>query len=93
MGRVIRFRGGRHREVQELLPWFLAGSLDAGDQERVSAHLSVCAECQEEVRFQKRLGPQIAELPLDVRQGAAAAALLIRLAEPGRRRRVRLRVA
>lgn len=68
MGRVIRFRGGRHREVQELLPWYLTGSLDSADQERVDAHLSVCAECQAEVRFQKHLGPQIAELPLDVEQ-------------------------
>jgi hypothetical protein len=71
MGRVIRFRGGRHREVADLLPWHLSGRLDADESERVQAHLSVCAECQAEVGFQQRLGEEIAELPLDVEQGWA----------------------
>lgn len=66
MGRVIGFRGGKHREVQELLPWYLTGRLDPAEQDRVRAHLSVCAECQAEVRFQERLGPEIAQLPLNV---------------------------
>jgi hypothetical protein len=66
MGRVVRFRGGKHREVQELLPWYLTGQLDPAEQDRVLAHLAVCAECQEDVRFQERLGPEIAELPLNV---------------------------
>jgi len=68
MGRVIRFRGGRHREVQDLLPWFLAGRLDDDEQALVETHLSVCAECQAEVRFQRRLGSEIAQMPLDVEQ-------------------------
>ncbi|HEX5262300.1 MAG TPA: zf-HC2 domain-containing protein [Phenylobacterium sp.] len=66
MGRVIGFRGGKHREVQELLPWYLNGQLDPAEEDRVRAHLSVCAECQAEVRFQERLGPEIAHLPLNV---------------------------
>ncbi len=68
MGRVIRFRGGRHREVQELLPWFLAGRLDAEEHALVETHLTVCADCQAEVRFQRRLGSEIAQMPLDVEQ-------------------------
>jgi hypothetical protein len=68
MGRVIRFRGGRHREVQDLLPWFLADRLDADEQALVETHLSVCADCQAEVRFQRRLGSEIAQMPLDVEQ-------------------------
>lgn len=66
MGRVIRFRGGAHRDVSDVLPWYVAGQLDAAETERVKAHLSVCAECQAEVRFQKRIGPEVAQLPLDV---------------------------
>ncbi len=66
MGRVIRFRGGAHRDVSDVLPWYVAGQLDASETERVEAHLSVCAECQAEVRFQQRLGPEIAQIPLDV---------------------------
>jgi len=69
MGRVVRFRGGRHREVQDVLPWFLGGRLDPAEHERVAAHLSVCAECQAEVRFQERLGAEIADMPLDVEHG------------------------
>ena len=71
MGRVIRFRGGRHREVRDLLPWYLGGQLEGGEQERVEAHLKVCAACQAEVRFQERLGAEIAEMPLDVERGWA----------------------
>jgi hypothetical protein len=71
MGRVVRFRGGRHREVESLLPWYLGGQLDADEHERVEAHLKVCAECQAEVRFQQQLGDEIAELPIDVERGWA----------------------
>jgi hypothetical protein len=71
MGRVVRFRGGRHREVQGLLPWYLGGRLDAAEHERVAEHLKVCAECQAEVRFQQRLGQEISQMPLDVERGWA----------------------
>jgi hypothetical protein len=71
MGRVVRFRGGRHREVQDLLPWYLGDQLDAAERERVEAHLKVCAECQAEVRFQEQVGSQVAALPLDVERGWA----------------------
>ena len=72
MGRVIRFRGGAHREVQDLLPWRLAGQLDPIEQERVDAHLTVCAECQAEARFQARLTQEISATSLDVEHGWAA---------------------
>lgn len=71
MGRVVRFRGGRHREVQGLLPWYLGGQLDAAEHERIAEHLKVCAECQAEVRFQQRLGEEISQAPLDVERGWA----------------------
>jgi hypothetical protein len=71
MGRVVRFQGGRHREVQDLLPWYLGGGLDPAEHERVAAHLKVCAECQAEVRFQEQLGAEISEMPLDVERGWA----------------------
>jgi anti-sigma factor RsiW len=85
MGRVVRFHGGRHREVQDLLPWYLGGGLDPAEHERVAAHLKVCAECQAEVRFQERLGGEISEMPLDVERGWAR--MRRRIAEDGVPRR------
>lgn len=69
MGRVIRFRGGQHREVQDLLPWYLAGTLEAAEQARVQAHLGVCAECQADLQLQRRLKAEIVQAPLDVEHG------------------------
>jgi hypothetical protein len=71
MGRVIRFRGGQHREVQDLLPWRLAGGLDANEEARVDAHLGVCAECRADLEFQRRLKAEIVQAPLDVEHGWA----------------------
>jgi anti-sigma factor RsiW len=69
MGRVIRFRGGQHREVQDLLPWRLTGALEADEEARVDAHLSVCAECRADLELQRRLKAEIVQAPLDVEHG------------------------
>ncbi len=82
-GRVIRFRGGQHREVQDLLPWYVTGKLEAAEREAVEAHLNVCAECREELAFQRELDVEIARLPLEVEQSWAR--MRRRIGEPGRR--------
>ena len=43
MAQIIHFRGSPHDEVQELLPWFVNGTLDTDEAERVEAHLASCA--------------------------------------------------
>jgi hypothetical protein len=48
-----------HRRVWELLPWYVNGSLAAGEIERVEAHLAVCALCQEESRLCRRTADEI----------------------------------
>ncbi|HKI75123.1 MAG TPA: zf-HC2 domain-containing protein, partial [Pseudomonadales bacterium] len=35
-----------HAEVQELLPWFVNGSLNEGEQSMVDTHLEECGECR-----------------------------------------------
>lgn len=35
-----------HSEMQELLPWFVNGSLNEAEQSRVDAHLGECPECK-----------------------------------------------
>ncbi len=71
MGRIVGFRGGGHREVAELLPWHATGALEPEERERVEAHLSVCADCREELAFQEQLRDMVADTPLDVEHGWA----------------------
>jgi anti-sigma factor RsiW len=57
--------------VQELLPWYVTGRLDAVEQARVRTHVEACADCQAEVRTEERLEAEVARLPLDVERGWA----------------------
>jgi predicted anti-sigma-YlaC factor YlaD len=69
MGSIIRLHDDEHRELQELLPWYVTGQLEPGEHARVGAHVETCPECQAEVRFQQRLQAEIAQLPLEVEEG------------------------
>ena len=75
-GRIIRFRGGKrqdaHLEAQMLLPWYATGRLDPDERALVEAHLSQCRQCQAELRLERRLDTEVAELPTDVDQAWAA---------------------
>ena len=72
MGRVINLPHDRHREVQELLPWYALGRLDAADRAAVEAHLDECEDCRGELAFDRRLGAAIETPALDVEAGWAA---------------------
>ncbi|MGH8601613.1 MAG: zf-HC2 domain-containing protein, partial [Gammaproteobacteria bacterium] len=39
----------KHREVLELLPWYLNDTLDAVERQKVEAHLALCLGCRTEV--------------------------------------------
>jgi anti-sigma factor RsiW len=72
MGRIIRLHGDEHGEILTLLPWYVTGQLDGPEHAQVEAHLSGCAECQAEVRFQRRLEaelPALAAPSMDIDQG------------------------
>jgi hypothetical protein len=56
-----------HRDVQSLLPWFVSGTLDESERDRVEAHLSKCADCRAELSVERRLSRSIAETPADAR--------------------------
>src|SRR3981081_1716461 len=44
-----------HREIGELLPWFINGRLSEADRQRVDAHLRVCEACADELAAQQRI--------------------------------------
>lgn len=64
-----------HDEAEELLPWYVTGRLDAADRERVEKHLTDCAQCQAQLRLERRLvdeyrafSPQVEASWLTLRQ-------------------------
>ena len=69
MGDIVRLDSGRHEEIKSLLPWYVTGRLDPAEHARVAAHLVGCEECRSEVRFERRLGTEVAEAPVDVEEG------------------------
>jgi hypothetical protein len=54
-GRVLRFGGSAHLEAQRLLPWWVNGTLEGSEFERMSHHLGECAQCRREVEELQRL--------------------------------------
>ncbi|HTK34430.1 MAG TPA: zf-HC2 domain-containing protein [Caulobacteraceae bacterium] len=75
-GRVIPLPGDRHRQIQSLLPWYVAGRLDEDEAAEVEAHLSQCPDCQAELNADRWLAIEVADAPsetiaasLDVDQG------------------------
>jgi anti-sigma factor RsiW len=69
MAEIIRLRGSPHDEVQELLPWFVKGTLASDEAERVGAHLAECAECRADLESERRLSVEVVSLPLDADSG------------------------
>ena len=71
MGHIISLHEDPHREVEALLPWYLAGALDAEEHTRVEAHLGDCQACRAELAYERRLKSEVAALPTDVEHGWA----------------------
>lgn len=69
MGHVVSFPADRHQEVQQLLPWYWAGTLDEADQAMVDAHLGDCAECRAELGTEPALKAALASASPDADTG------------------------
>jgi anti-sigma factor RsiW len=65
MGHVVIFPADRHQEVQQLLPWYAAGTLDEADRALVDSHLGDCAECREELGTEPALKAALASASPD----------------------------
>jgi anti-sigma factor RsiW len=69
MARIIRFNPDRHQDTLTLLPWYVGGQLADEERARVEAHLAGCAECQSELRLERRLAGAVADLPFQADHG------------------------
>lgn len=58
-----------HRETEELLPWYVTGQLDEHDREAVECHLAACAQCEKQLRLERRLAEQFRATTPDVELG------------------------
>jgi anti-sigma factor RsiW len=70
-GDIVHLHGDPHEAIQALLPWYVTGRLEPADQAEVEAHLAGCAECQAELKAERRLSAEVAALPIDIEQGWA----------------------
>ena len=68
---IIRLHGDPHRQTQTLLPWYVNGSLEPDDLQKVEAHLAACPECRADLEYERALGREVADLPSDVERGWA----------------------
>ena len=61
MARILCLEGDEHQRVQLQLPWFVNGTLEAGERVAVQAHVGRCARCQADAAWQWRLHAQAGE--------------------------------
>lgn len=45
----------QHRQAWDLIPWIVNGTASESDRQNVEQHLHECADCREELEFQRRL--------------------------------------
>ncbi len=89
MAEIIKLRGTPHEQTEQLLPWYVNGTLAPDEMAMVETHLADCAECRTALEVERKLAAEVAALPLDAEHGWAllsermtAAELPERLAEP-----------
>ena len=46
---------GKHREIGELIPWYLNGRIDERDRLNVEAHLARCARCRDMLALERTI--------------------------------------
>lgn len=85
MAEIIRLRGSPHEQAQQLLPWYVNGTLEADEAALVEAHLAECAECRADLAAEQALSREVAALPLDVEHAWSALSDRIDAAGPPRR--------
>ncbi len=81
VGRVLSFGKSPHQKMQELLPWFVNGTLQGEEVVQVEEHLSACPACRSEVECLRVLQSDYRASELPPEAQAALAKLRPRLDE------------
>ena len=82
MAAPIRPLDDAHEQAEELLPWYATGQLNDSDRALVERHLTACAECQKQLRFEQRMIEEFQGFAPEVDSGWARLRARI---EPGQR--------
>ena len=53
--RILSLDSAEHRSAQELLPWFVNGTLAAAEAASVARHLAGCERCRKDAAEQAQL--------------------------------------
>jgi hypothetical protein len=61
-----------HREAAALLPWYVNGTLEAGEQAKVKTHVEQCPACRRELALLRVLAARVAAAPVPERSPRAA---------------------
>jgi hypothetical protein len=54
MGDIVHLHGDPHQQVQQLLPWFVNGTLEAAERHLVEEHLAACTECATDLTHERK---------------------------------------
>ena len=68
-----------HQAMQDMLPWYAAGSLQESEAARVQEHLRSCAACRRDLAWQRKLLETEPPLPAGLDPEGALARLMPRL--------------
>jgi hypothetical protein len=69
-----------HRDIFSLLPWYVNGTIEAGDRQRVDEHLARCAQCSEEFAQERSVYEHMtADNPVEYMPAASLQRLQARL--------------
>lgn len=78
MAKIIRLNDDPHAQTQQLLPWYVTGTLEPDEGARVEAHLAGCAECCEDLKIEQALARQMKSLAREPEAKDGLAALRAR---------------
>ena len=80
--RIVNLESPAHQTAQDLLPWFVMGTLEEDEHMRVEEHLRACPACQRDVQWHRNLRAADAHPVVGYDVDRAYAAISARLRKP-----------